>query len=155
MTAETFIQVQTEPFNQNEMYQWLNTPDEVGACVVFVGKVRNHNQGNEVSGLYLEHYPAMTQLALEEIVQEAEKRWAMSRVAVIHRVGQLNLNDEIVLVGVSSLHRENAFAAASFIMDYLKTKAPFWKKETTTQGERWVEENQKDQQVLQKWQKEH
>ena len=148
---ENLIKVQTENFDQNAVYRWLSESNSVGATTIFVGKVRDMNLGDDVSGLFLEHYPAMTEKALREIVSEARSRWELERVAVIHRVGQLYTGDEIVLVGVSSAHRGNAYAANEFIMDYLKTKAPFWKRETTTQGDRWVEERESDLQAAEKW----
>lgn len=147
----TLVKVQTEPFDQNELYRWLSEFHSVGATTIFVGKVREMNLGDDVSGLYLEHYPAMTEKALREIVEEARSRWELQRIAVIHRIGQLYTGDEIVLVGVSSAHRGNAYAANEFIMDYLKTKAPFWKRETTTHGERWIEGRESDQQAAEKW----
>lgn len=149
---ENLIKVQTDNFDQNAVYRWLSENHSVGATTIFVGKVREMNLGDDVSGLFLEHYPAMTEKALSEIVEEARSRWELERVAVIHRVGQLYTGDEIVLVGVSSAHRGNAYAANEFIMDYLKTKAPFWKRETTQNGERWVEERQSDLQAVEKWQ---
>ena len=149
---QTRIQVQTENFDQNAVYQWLSEQHSVGATTIFVGKVREMNLGDSVSGLFLEHYPAMTEKALAEIVAEARSRWDLQRVAIIHRIGQLYTGDEIVLVGVSSAHRGNAYAANEFIMDYLKTKAPFWKRETTQQGERWIEGRESDQQAAEKWQ---
>lgn len=149
---ENLIQVQTENFDQNAVYRWLSENHSVGATTIFVGKVREMNLGDNVSGLFLEHYPAMTEKALQEIVQEARSRWELERVAVIHRVGQLHTGDEIVLVGVSAAHRGNAYEANQFIMDYLKTRAPFWKRETTQSGDRWVEERQSDLQAAEKWQ---
>lgn len=149
---ENLIQVQTENFDQNAVYRWLSENHSVGATTIFVGKVREMNLGDNVSGLFLEHYPAMTEKALQEIVQEARSRWELERVAVIHRVGQLHTGDEIVLVGVSTAHRGNAYEANQFIMDYLKTRAPFWKRETTQSGDRWVEERQSDLQAAEKWQ---
>lgn len=148
---ETLIQVQQDPFDQNAIYKWLSEQHSVGATTLFVGKVREMNLGDSVSGLYLEHYPAMTEKALREIVDEARSRWELQRVAVIHRIGQLYTGDEIVLVGVSSAHRGNAYHANEFIMDYLKTKAPFWKRETTDQGDRWIEGRESDQQAANKW----
>ncbi|MGX2947260.1 molybdopterin synthase catalytic subunit MoaE [Frederiksenia canicola] len=149
---ETLIQVQTENFDQNAIYRWLSEQHSVGATTLFVGKVREMNLGDNVSGLYLEHYPAMTEKALGEIVAEARSRWDLQRVAIIHRIGQLHTGDEIVLVGVSSAHRVDAYAANEFMMDYLKTKAPFWKRETTDQGERWIEGRESDQIAAEKWQ---
>ncbi|AAK02706.1 TPA: molybdopterin synthase catalytic subunit MoaE [Pasteurella multocida] len=145
------IAVQEQPFDQNAAYRWLSEQHSVGATVVFVGKVRDLNLGDEVSSLYLEHYPAMTEKALTEIVAQAKARWDIQRVCVIHRVGLLQTGDEIVFVGVSSAHRGEAYQANEFIMDFLKSKAPFWKKEKTTQGERWIESRDTDQQALARW----
>ena len=119
--------------------------------MIFVGKVRDLNLGDNVSSLFLEHYPAMTEKALREIVEEACSRWQLERVSVIHRVGLLHTGDEIVLVGTASAHRGDAYAANEFIMDFLKSKAPFWKKEQTDQGERWIEARDSDKQALTKW----
>ena len=118
----------------------------------FTGLVRDVNQGNNVTGLYLEHYPSMTQSALANIVSLAKSRWPISRVRLIHRVGKLDLADQIVFVAVSSQHRESAFEACAFIMDYLKNQAPFWKKETTHQGDSWVSAAEKDKLAFNKWQ---
>lgn len=147
----TLIEVQSTPFDQNAIYHWLSQHHSVGATTLFVGKVREMNLGDSVSGLYLEHYPAMTKKALQEIVDEARKRWELQRIAVIHRIGQLHTGDEIVLVGVSSAHRGDAYHANEFIMDYLKTRAPFWKRETTNTGERWIDGRESDQQAAEKW----
>ena len=148
---QTLIKVQSENFDQNAIYHWLSEQHSVGATTIFVGKVRDLNLGDQVSSLYLEHYPAMTEKALREIVEQAQQRWQLQRIAVIHRVGLLQTGDEIVLVGVSSAHRGDAYQANQFIMDYLKTKAPFWKKEQTDKGERWVESRETDQIAAQKW----
>ncbi|VEI57781.1 molybdopterin synthase catalytic subunit [Pasteurella multocida] len=145
------IAVQEEPFDQNEVYRWLSEQNSVGAIVIFVGKVRDLNLGDEVSSLYLEHYPAMTKKALNEIVIQAKARWDIQRVSVIHRVGLLQTGDEIVLVGVSSAHRGDAYQANEFIMDFLKSRAPFWKKERTNKGERWIESRDSDQEALERW----
>lgn len=147
----TLIEVQKDEFNQNHIYRWLSKHHSVGATTLFIGKVREMNLGDNVSGLFLEHYPAMTKKALQEIVDEARNRWDLQRVAVVHRIGQLNTGDEIVLVGVSSAHRGDAYHANEFIMDYLKTKAPFWKREQTQEGERWIEGRESDQQAVEKW----
>jgi len=100
-----------------------------GAVVTFTGRVRNRNNGNVVTTLTLEHYPGMTEKSLAKIILQAKERWDIGRVKVIHRIGELNIGDQIVFVGVTSKHRQDAFAANEFIMDYLKVKAPFWKKE--------------------------
>ncbi|WP_033782371.1 molybdopterin synthase catalytic subunit MoaE [Pantoea sp. 9140] len=148
---ETQIRVGPEPFDVAEAYRWLATCDEDGAVVTFTGKVRNHNLGDNVAALTLEHYPGMTEKALQEIVDAARERWPLQRVTVIHRVGELFPGDEIVLVGVTSAHRGSAFSAAEFIMDYLKTRAPFWKREATEQGDRWVDARDSDHQAAQRW----
>ena len=148
---ETRIRVGSEPFNLADEYPWLAACDEDGAVVTFTGKVRNHHLGDNVSALSLEHYPGMTEKALTAIVTEARSRWPLQRVTVIHRVGALYPGDEIVLVGVSSAHRAAAFTAAEFIMDQLKTRAPFWKREATAQGERWVESKQSDCDAAARW----
>lgn len=148
---ETQIRVGPAPFDMAEAYRWLAACDEDGAVVIFTGKVRNHNLGNDVAALTLEHYPGMTEKALQEIVDAARERWPLQRVTVIHRVGELFPGDEIVLVGVTSAHRGSAFSAAEFIMDYLKTRAPFWKREATEQGDRWVDARDSDHQAAQRW----
>lgn len=148
------INVQEADFNiQNEYDAMRADNQEDGAIVFFTGLVRDFNQGNDVTGLFLEHYPAMTEKALEKIVQQAKDRWPINRVRLIHRVGQLYLADQIVFVAVSSKHREAAFDACRFIMDFLKNQAPFWKKETTTKGDVWVEALEKDQTAMEKWEK--
>ncbi|CFQ38877.1 molybdopterin guanine dinucleotide biosynthesis protein MoaE [Yersinia bercovieri] len=151
MMDHTRIYVGPEAFNVGDEYHWLSQCDEDGAVVTFTGKVRNHNLGESVSALTLEHYPGMTERALAEIITEARSRWALQRVAVIHRVGPLFPGDEIVFVGVTSAHRGMAFDAAEFIMDYLKTRAPFWKREATAQGERWVESRDSDHAAAKRW----
>jgi molybdopterin synthase catalytic subunit len=116
----------------------------VGAVASFVGLVRDENDAATVRTLTLEHYPGMTEKALHGIVDEARRRWSIYDAVVIHRVGELSPTDQIVLVAVSSAHRGDAFAACEFIIDYLKTQAPFWKKELTPDGERWVEARASD-----------
>ncbi len=147
----TRISVQQETFSVGEEYQWLSQCDEDGAVVTFTGKVRNHNLGDSVKALTLEHYAGMTEKMLQKIVDEARQRWTLQRVSIIHRIGELSPGDEIVFVGVTSSHRNMAFMAAEFIMDYLKTKAPFWKKESLVEGERWVEARQSDQDAVSRW----
>ena len=148
---DTQIRVGPAPFDMAEAYRWLAACDEDGAVVTFTGKVRNHNLGDNVAALTLEHYPGMTEKALREIIDAARERWPLQRVTVIHRVGELFPGDEIVLVGVTSAHRGSAFSAAEFIMDYLKTRAPFWKREATEQGDRWVDARESDHQAAQRW----
>lgn len=148
---ETQIRVGPAPFDMAEAYRWLAACDEDGAVVTFTGKVRNHNLGDDVAALTLEHYPGMTEKALQEIVAAARQRWPLQRVTVIHRTGELFPGDEIVLVGVTSAHRGSAFSAAEFIMDYLKTRAPFWKREATADGDRWVDARDSDRQAARRW----
>src|SRR4030066_853124 len=116
----------------------------IGAIASFIGLVRDANNGDAVTGMTLEHYPGMTERALAGIVAEAKDRWDIIDALVIHRVGELKPLDQIVLVVVTGAHRGAAFAACGFIMDYLKTRAPFWKKEQTVEGERWVEARASD-----------
>jgi molybdopterin synthase catalytic subunit len=127
-----------------------NNP-KVGAVASFVGVVRDINDGGTVAEMTLEHYPGMTEKAIEEIIGQARSRWNVLNVLVIHRVGQLKPMDQIVLVVVAGAHRGEAFAACEFIMDYLKTRAPFWKKEQTGKGARWVEARQTDDIAAERW----
>jgi molybdopterin synthase catalytic subunit len=126
-----------------------NTRD--GAVVTFTGRVRQKNLGLSVSGLYLEHYPGMTEKSLQKIIVDAKQRWSLGRVRIIHRIGQLSIGEQIVFVGVTSEHRKDAFAATEFIMDFLKVKAPFWKKELTEQGEKWLDARKTDTDQAQQW----
>ena len=123
----------------------------IGAVATFVGYVRDYNDGRDVRGMFLEHYPGMTEKALAAIVAEAEQRWPLLRVEVLHRVGHLQAGEPIVFVGTASAHRQAAFAACEFIMDYLKTRAPFWKKESSGQAARWVDGRDSDQQAASRW----
>lgn len=146
------VSVQSSDFNVAKEYADLSEGNQQdGAVVFFVGKVRNKNQQKHVTGLCLEHYPQMTEKSLNAIVEEARTRWDLGKVRVVHRFGELVLGEQIVFVGVTSMHRQAAFDAASFIMDYLKTRAPFWKKETTTEGQHWVEAKDSDEQMAQRW----
>lgn len=124
----------------------------VGAVASFVGCVRDSNEGDRVGLMYLEHYPGMTERELDKIAAEAASRWRILDSLIVHRVGELRPLDQIVLVAVSSAHRGDAFAACEFIMDYLKTRAPFWKRESTPQGERWVEARASDDAAAARWQ---
>lgn len=147
------IVVQEADFDVGSEYAQLvaNNPSD-GAVVFFVGRMREFNQGNKVNNLCLEHYPGMTEKALADIVSEAHQRFTISRTRLLHRVGPLHVEDQIVFVGCTSPHREEAFAAAQFIMDYLKTRAPFWKKEVTQDGDSlWVDAADKDTQAAAKW----
>jgi len=123
----------------------------VGAVAVFVGTVRDLNAGVGVSALALEHYPGMTERALERIVGQARARWTLDDVLVVHRVGELRPADQIVLVAVTSAHRGEAFAACEFVIDWLKTQAPFWKKEMTPDGPRWVDAREADDAAAARW----
>ncbi len=124
---------------------------DVGALASFVGLVRDANDGSAVSAMTLEHYPGMTEKALQDICTQAHSRWDLIDTLVIHRVGALKPGDRIVLVGVSSAHRGDAFSACEFIMDYLKTRAPFWKREDTPGGPRWVDPRASDDTAAEKW----
>jgi len=130
-------------------YQWLSQSPEDGAIVSFTGKVRSF--ANEVSSLYLEHYQGMTENVLYKIIEQARSRWQLNRVVIIHRIGKIISNENIVYVGVSGAHRKDSFAAAEFIMDVLKNEAPFWKKEHTSTGNNWVEAKKSDKDALKKW----
>jgi molybdopterin synthase catalytic subunit len=146
------IRVQTEPFDTGDVLDALRGDDaRVGAIACFVGLVRDLNDASAVSSMTLEHYPGMTERALEAIAQEALERWDVLDLAVIHRVGRLVPTDPIVLVAVTSAHRGDAFDACEFVMDYLKTRAPFWKKESTPEGERWVDARDSDDTAAGRW----
>ncbi len=145
------VAVQNADFSVGDEYQLLAEGTSSGAVVTFVGKVRDMNLGDNVIGLSLEHYPGMTEKALAEICDEAEKRWPVEKIRVIHRVGDMDIGDQIVFVGVSSAHRGAAFEACEFVMDYLKTKAPFWKKERTTDSTRWVDSRDSDTKAAERW----
>lgn len=146
--------VQTEDFDLSTEVAALraNNP-KVGAIVSFVGTVRDLNEGASVAEMELEHYPGMTEQALEAIIAEAHARWEFFDALVIHRVGPLKPMDQIVLVVVTSKHRGEAFSACEFIMDYLKTAAPFWKKEQTSEGARWVDARVSDDEAMARWQR--
>jgi len=130
----------------------LSRPD-TGAMVCFVGQVRDLNEGEHVNTLTLEHYPGMTEAALHNIIAAAKARWNIFDALIIHRVGELKPTDQIVLVAVNGAHRGEAFSACEFIMDFLKTEAPFWKKEQTTHGECWVEAKISDEAARERWHK--
>ena len=145
------IKVQEEDFDITEVHRELCADrSDIGAIASFVGLVRDMPQ-NRLEKMTLEHYPGMTEKSLGKIVETAQQRWEILDVAIIHRVGELKPADQIVLVSVASAHRKAAFAACEFIMDYLKTDAPFWKKETDEQGESWVEAKQSDNEARGKW----
>jgi molybdopterin synthase catalytic subunit len=146
------VRIQREDFDVARELERLRGGDaRVGAIVSFVGLVRDVNEASEVRTMTLEHYPGMTEKALAQIVEEASSRWDIIDALVIHRVGELRPGDQIVLAAVAGAHRGQAFAACEFIMDYLKTRAPFWKKEQTPAGERWVEARLSDDEKASRW----
>ena len=146
------VRVQTADFDLGTELTAQRAQDaRIGAQVSFLGLVRDMNEGASVAGMTLEHYPGMTEKALEAIIDEAKARWDLYDVLVIHRVGPLKPCDQIVLVAVTSAHRGASFEACEFLMDYLKTQAPFWKKEQTPQGARWVDARVSDDAALARW----
>lgn len=146
------VRVQQEDFDLSAEIAALRAGrPQVGAVACFVGTVRDINQGSGVSSLTLEHYPGMTEKALQGIVDAAQARWTLDDVLVIHRVGSLAPLDQIVLVAVTSAHRGEALAACEFVIDWLKTDAPFWKKETTPEGARWVDARESDDAAAARW----
>lgn len=146
------VRVQQEDFDLTSEVAQLRAGDaRVGAVATFVGLVRDMNEGAGGSEMALEHYPGMTEKALEAIVAEARERWDLFDALVVHRVGTLQPQDQIVLVAVTSAHRGEAFAACEFIMDYLKTRAPFWKREVTPAGARWVDARESDEGAAARW----
>lgn len=146
------VRIQTEDFDIGAEIAALRRGDPaVGAVASFVGLVRDVNAGDRISEITLEHYPGMTQKAVQDIVGEAKSRWDIVDVLVIHRIGTLRPTDQIVLVAVTGAHRGAAFAACEFVMDYLKTRAPFWKKEQTPAGSRWVDARSSDDAAAQRW----
>ncbi|MEW8325573.1 MAG: molybdopterin synthase catalytic subunit MoaE [Candidatus Thiodiazotropha sp.] len=148
------VSIRAEPFDPNREVELLRGNDpSIGALVTFIGLMRDINEGDRIERLYLEHYPGMTERALQEIVDEANSRWDIQHCRVVHRVGALLPTDPIVLVAVASRHRKEAFRACEFIIDYLKTRAPFWKKETTAEGERWVDARVSDDAATLAWEK--
>lgn len=146
------VRVQKEDFEVGSLYQELaSASPKTGAIAIFTGLVRDLNLNNDVSALYLEHYPGMTEKVLLDIAEAASTRFQLHAITVIHRVGQLRPNDNIVFVGCSTMHREDAFAACQFTMDRLKTEAPFWKKETSSKGDSWLRTQDKDQALRKRW----
>lgn len=147
------VVIQQHDFDLAQEYQALrDSGSRTGAIATFTGLVRDYGDGEDVSGLFLEHYPGMTEQVIEGLIQDAGKRWDIQAARVIHRVGALKLSEQIVFVGVCSGHRSDAFAACQFIMDALKTRAPFWKKELSNQGDRWVEQKASDREQAEQWQ---
>ena len=146
------VRVQTGDFDAGaEMAAMRRDNPKIGAIASFVGVVRDLNEGADVAEMTLEHYPGMTEKALEKIIGEARVRWDIYDVLVVHRVGTLKPTDQIVLVIVASAHRGEAFQACEFLMDYLKTRAPFWKKEKTPEGPRWVDARTADDAAADRW----
>ena len=147
------IKVQAEAFQVSSEYAQIvaSTRAKAGAVCFFVGLVRDFGDHNNVVAIELEHYPGMTEKALQKLCDEARSRWPLDEVRLIHRIGRLDSGDEIVFVATASAHRSAAFASCEFIMDALKTEAPFWKKEIRTDGGDWVEAKESDQQRRQKW----
>lgn len=150
--ASPRVLITTDDFNLADEVTVLRAGDKrVGAVCTFTGTVRDRNEGSDVSSMELEHYPGMTEKAIEAMIDEAHKRFDIYGARVIHRVGLLQPLDQIVLVAVSSAHRGESFQACEFLMDYLKTQAPFWKKEQTPDGARWVDARSSDDAALAKW----
>ena len=148
----THIAVQTADFDVSEELRLLRAADaRIGAVCSFVGTVRDRNDGSSVASMELEHYPGMTEKSIAAIIERARQRFGIAAARVIHRVGLLQPLDQIVLVAVTSAHRGASFAACEFIMDYLKSEAPFWKKELTPQGTRWVDARVSDEMALKRW----
>lgn len=144
--------VQTEDFDVGvEMKQFQRAHRNIGAVTAFVGIVRDFSSNEKITEIIIEHYPEMTEKTLTKIVQNAKKRWQIIDALVIHRIGKLLPFDQIVLVMVASVHRKEAFSACQFIVDYLKTQAPFWKKEVTSRGSYWVDARASDDEALLRW----
>ena len=147
------VSIQTQDFDVSQELAALRTGDaRVGAVCSFLGTVRERNDGSAVASMALEHYPGMTEKSISAMMDEAKKRFDIFAARVIHRVGLLHPEDQIVWVAVTSAHRGESFKACEFLMDYLKTQAPFWKKEQTPSGERWVEAKDSDDQAKSRWQ---
>jgi molybdopterin synthase catalytic subunit len=146
------VRVQPEPFDicAEQENLWLGRP-QTGALVTFVGLMRDMNEGARVSRMILEHYPGMTEQALTAIAEDATRRWDLQGVRILHRIGELRPEDPIVLVAVTSAHRGAAFRACELLIDFLKTRAPFWKKEITDKGERWVDARTTDDEAAERW----
>jgi molybdopterin synthase catalytic subunit len=152
MTAAPKIRVQEADFDIGAEVAALRADNpKVGAVACFVGTVRDLNEGSTVETMELEHYPGMTEKSLEAIAAQARRRWPGSDVLIVHRIGKLRPLDQIVLVATTAMHRGEAFESCAFVMDYLKTQAPFWKKETTDAGERWVDARESDDTALARW----
>ena len=153
-SIKVYIKIQNEDFDVSKETQKLHER-ESGAIVNFIGLVREHTEHNDeqIISMTLEHYPGMTESEIDKIIQKSIKKWELTGITVIHRVGKLFVSDQIVFVGVASKHRQNAFDACNFIMDWLKTKAPFWKIEESKSERKWVESRQSDEDAIYKWKK--
>ncbi|CDY75608.1 Molybdenum cofactor biosynthesis protein MoaE [Caballeronia glathei] len=148
----TRVRVQEADFDISTEVAALRAQNpKVGAVACFVGTVRDLNEGSAVETMELEHYPGMTEKSLEAIAAQARERWPGSDVLIVHRIGKLKPLDQIVLVATTAMHRADAFESCAFVMDYLKTQAPFWKKEKTEAGERWVDARESDDSALARW----
>ncbi|MEZ9140185.1 MULTISPECIES: molybdopterin synthase catalytic subunit MoaE [unclassified Shewanella] len=145
------VSVQTADFNVADEYNAIANDNSDGAVVTFAGKVRDFNDGSAVTDLTLEHYPGMTEAVLVQLAEQAYERWPLNYVTIIHRVGRMELGEQIVFIGVTSMHRKAAFAACEFLIDFLKTKAPFWKLEAGEEGNNWVEARDSDEQAASMW----
>tara|TARA_A100000164_G_scaffold313940_1_gene292976 strand:+ start:566 stop:1027 length:462 start_codon:yes stop_codon:yes gene_type:complete len=152
MKKKIVVKIQNEDFDvKNELDIIRRNNPKIGAIVTFIGLVRDFNQKENISEMDLEHYPGMTEIVLEKIANEANDKWDCENILVIHRIGKLKPMDQIVLVIVCSAHRGKAFSACQFVIDFLKTKAPFWKREVTGVGSRWVEARESDLTSESKW----
>lgn len=152
MSLHTQLRIQPEDFDSGALLHALEADaPQIGAVCCFTGLARDYGDQAGVTGLFLEHYPGMTEKALSDMIQQARQRWPLHQVKIIHRIGLLRAGERIVFVGVSSTHRAAAFAACEFLMDYLKTAAPFWKKEITATDSHWVEQKDVDQARAKRW----
>lgn len=148
------IQVQEADFDLAQEYRLIREANpRCGAIVSFVGLVRDFNAQGELDGIFLEHYPAMTEKVLAQLVQRTLGRWQLGGITVLHRVGELRGTEQIVLVLVAAEHRAEAFEAAQYLMDFLKTEAPFWKREQGPDGQRWVDAKDTDQRARERWER--
>lgn len=146
------IQVQTDDFDLAQEYQRVRDQNpQCGAIVSFTGLVRDFNADGAIQGIFLEHYPAMTEKVLQKLAERVQQRWPLGGITIVHRVGLLHGSEQIVLVLVAAQHRAEAFAAAEYLMDFLKTEAPFWKREDSAQGRRWVDAKDTDQRARERW----
>jgi len=146
------ISIQQQDFDMAVEYAWLlEQATNAGAVVTFVGRVRDYGDHSDVQSIWLEHYPGMTEKSLQRLVEQARLQWPLQAVRIVHRVGELGAGEQIVFVGVATSHRADAFSACEFLMDFLKTKAPFWKKEKSASGECWVEQKKSDVARAERW----